>query len=513
MSSWQRRRIGTSEEAAGDGGRLSAGGACGGGWKVGSKREELARSRQLSPTVVNRWISALEGWKKETNAIFQPWLEYAALAADGFEDSAKTLVTLAGLRTHGGWNATLLAAMQGSSVASLKDVADRYNRVFAAGEDPGVAAFLAAPGTPIALEGRELHALFNVPEAQKKRALQRAVEELQATHPGAPPRGMVLEDSESPVQPAIFKRGNPGNRGDTVPRQFLGLLAGPDRKPFQKGSGRLELAEAIASPNNPLTARVAVNRVWLQHFGEALVRTPADFGLRADPPTQPELLDWLAARFVADGWSFKRLHRQILLSAAWQQSSGTDRATVEADPENRLVSRQTRRRLDFEAMRDTLLRVAGRLDFSMGGHGVEITTADYAVRRTVYGFVERQNLPGVFRTFDFASPDTSSAQRFQTTVPQQALFLMNSPFALDQARQVMRRPDVAEAPDAEARVRQLYAVILQRRPEAEELEWAARFLARIELAEAEKPGGGKALTAWERYAQVLLMSNEAVFVD
>ena len=160
-----------------------------------------------------------------------------------------------------------------------------------------------------------------------------------------------------------------------------------------------------------------------------------------------------------------------------------------------------------------LLGVAGRLDFSMGGHGVEITTADYAVRRTVYGFVERQNLPGVFRTFDFASPDTSSAQRFQTTVPQQALFLMNSPFALDQARQVMRRPDVAEAPDAEARVRQLYAVILQRRPEAEELEWATRFLARIELAEAEKPGSGKALTAWERYAQVLLMSNEAVFVD
>lgn len=479
----------------------------------GSKREELARSRQLSPTVVNRWISALDGWKKETNALFQPWLEFATLAADGFSDSAKTLAAQVGTPATVGWNTALAAAVQGSSPASLKDVADRYNQVFAAAKDAEVVAFLAAPGTPIALEGRELHALFDVPEAQKKRALQRAVEELQATHPGAPPRGMVLEDSESPVQPAIFKRGNPGNRGDTVPRQFLGLLAGPERKPFQKGSGRLELAEAIASPNNPLTARVAVNRVWLQHFGEALVRTPADFGLRAEPPTQPELLDWLAARFVAEGWSFKRLHRQILLSAAWQQTSGTDPATVEADPENRLVSRQTRRRLDFEAMRDTLLGVAGRLDFSMGGHGVEITTADYAVRRTVYGFVERQNLPGVFRTFDFASPDTSSAQRFQTTVPQQALFLMNSPFALDQARQVMRRPDVAEAPDAEARVRELYALILQRLPEAEELEWATRFLAQIDLSDGQKPGGGKALTAWERYAQVLLMSNEAVFVD
>jgi len=479
----------------------------------GGKREELARGRQLSPTVVNRWIAALDGWKKETNALFQPWIEYAALAPEGFVEAAKTVTAQGGANAVPRWNPALAGVLEGAVLVSLKDVADQYNRVFGAGEDPEVAAFWVASGTPIALEGRELHALFNVPEAQKKRALQRAVEELQATHPGAPPRGMVLEDNDSPVQPDIFKRGNPGNRGDKVPRQFLGLLAGPDRKPFQKGSGRLELAEAIASPNNPLTARVAVNRVWLQHFGEALVRTPADFGMRAEPPTNPELLDWLAARFVAEGWSFKRLHRQLLLSAAWQQSSTVDPAAMEADPENRLVSRQTRRRLDFEAMRDMLLGAAGRLDLSMGGHGVEITTANYAIRRTVYGFVERQNLPGVFRTFDFASPDTSSAQRFQTTVPQQALFLMNSPFALDQARQVMRRPDVAEAPDAEARVKRLYAVILQRSPVPDELDWASQFLARTEVSTPGNTGGGGMLSGWERYAQVLLMSNEAVFVD
>lgn len=479
----------------------------------GSKREELARSRQLSPNVVNRWISAVDGWKKETNALFQPWIEYAALAPEGFGEAAKSVAARWVGNSTLGPNAVIARATSEPAPVSLKEVAERYNRVFAAGDDSEVAAFLAAAGTPIALEAREVHALFNVPDAQKKRALQRAVEELQATHPGAPPRGMVMEDIETPVQPVIFKRGNPGNRGDTVPRQFLGFLAGSDRKPFQKGSGRLEMAEAIVSPSNPLTARVAVNRVWLHHFGEALVRTPADFGVRSDPPTQPELLDWLAARFMAEGWSFKRLHRQILLSSTWQQSSLADAATVEADPENRLVSRQTRRRLDFEAMRDMLLGAAGRLDLSMGGHGVEITTANYAVRRTVYGFVERQNLPGVFRTFDFASPDTSSSQRFQTTVPQQALFLMNSPFALDQARQVMRRPDVVNAPDSDARVRRMYAVILQRQPDAEEREWATRFLAGIDASASLGTGTTAALSGWERYAQVLLMSNEAVFVD
>ncbi|MBL9126866.1 MAG: DUF1549 domain-containing protein, partial [Verrucomicrobiales bacterium] len=385
------------------------------------KREELARGRQLSPTVLNRWIAALEGWKKEGHSLFDPWFRYEGLAPDRFAEAA---AAISGGETH----PALARALAGGAPASLRHVADRYNQVFARAEHPALRAFLEDSGTPLALEGRELHGLFDVPEGQKKRALQRAVEELQATHPGAPPRGMVMTDKATPVEPVIFKRGNPGNRGDAVPRRFLGLFSGPDRKPFRNGSGRLELAQAIASPDNPLTSRVAVNRIWLQHFGEPLVATPADFGVRSDPPTHPELLDWLAARFMADGWSFKKLHRLILLSAAWQQSSAADPATVEADPDDRWLSRQRRRRLDFEALRDTWLSASGKLDLAMGGHGVEITTAEYANRRTVYGFVERQNLPGLFRTFDFASPDTSSSQRFRTTVPQQALFLMNSRF-------------------------------------------------------------------------------------
>ncbi len=146
----------------------------------------------------------------------------------------------------------------------------------------------------------------------------------QATSPGAPPRAMVLQDAPTPVTPHVFLRGNPHNPGPEVPRQFLEVLAGEKRQPFRDGSGRLELARAIAAKDNPLTARVMVNRIWLHHFGAGLVRTPSDFGLRGDPPTHPELLDWLAATFVEDGWSIKKLHRLILLSSTYQQATSDD---------------------------------------------------------------------------------------------------------------------------------------------------------------------------------------------
>src|SRR5439155_26492041 len=169
------------------------------------------------------------------------------------------------------------------------------------------------------------------------------------TSPAAPPRGMVLNDVPSPPQAHVLVRGNPANVGPAVPRQFLKVVAGASRKPFTEGSGRLELARAIADPANPLTARVLVNRVWMHLLGAPLVGTPSDFGLRSDPPTHPELLDYLAARFLADGWSIKKLHRRILLSSAYQQSSADNPLAAKVDPANQLLWRMNRRRLDFEA--------------------------------------------------------------------------------------------------------------------------------------------------------------------
>jgi mono/diheme cytochrome c family protein len=344
------------------------------------------------------------------------------------------------------------------------------------------------------------------------RALRKQVEQWQATSPVAPPRAMVLIDKAMPQTPHVFLRGNPNNVGPEVPRQFLEVVAGEKRQPFRQGSGRLEMARAIADRDNPLTARVLVNRVWLHHFGTGLVRTPSDFGLRGDPPTHPELLDWLAATFVDNGWSIKKLHRLIMLSSTYQQASGGERRLLEMDPDNRLLAHMNRRRLDFEAMRDSLLFVAGRLDTTMGGRAVELTTAPFSRRRTVYGFIDRQNLPGLFRTFDFASPDASTPQRYTTTVPQQALFLMNSPFVIEQARHFLQRPDVAEQTKDEAKIKRMYQLAYGRAAEADEIEMGLRF-----LAEARKNADAKKaalpLPAWEQYAQVLLLSNEFAFVD
>lgn len=353
------------------------------------------------------------------------------------------------------------------------------------------------------------------------RALQKKVDAFQATTPGAPPRAMALVDLPQPMTPHVFLRGNPNNPGPAVPRQFLEAIAGPVRVPFKDGSGRLELAHAVASKDNPLTARVFVNRVWLHLMGSGLVTTPSNFGMRADPPSHPELLDYLTARFMDEGWSTKKLIRTIVLSNTYQLSSQSGienarsnkqiqdsafRTPDSVDPDNRLYWRANRRRLDLEAMRDALLFVSGNLDLKHGGPAVDITRSPFSGRRTIYGFVDRQNLPGLFRTFDFASPDATSPQRHQTTVPQQALFLLNSPFVQEQARGVLKRVD--DTQDAADKIQRLHRRIYARPAHADEVRLGETF-----LQSASATNGTAEMSPWERYAQVLLLANEFLFVD
>ena len=316
---------------------------------------------------------------------------------------------------------------------------------------------------------------FESAAQDKIKTLDSTLADLNKTMPPTPEFAVALEDDAQPYTPHVFKRGNAGNQGEAVPRQFPAVLSGPDRKPFSQNSGRLEMAQAIANRNNPLTARVLVNRVWMHHFGAGIVRTPGDFGIRGERPTHPELLDYLAARFMDEGWSLKKLHRWILLSNAYRQTSDYRSEADAADPENRLLWRQNSQRLDFEALRDSLLCVSGRLDEKIGGPSVSLTDANYTKRRAVYGYIERQNLPGLFRTFDFASPDTSSAGRYRTTTPQQALFMMNSPFALDQAKALANRKEIAGGDSDAQRVRILYKWLYNRVPDADELKFGLQF--------------------------------------
>lgn len=318
-----------------------------------------------------------------------------------------------------------------------------------------------------------------------------------------------LVDKDQPADVRVFLRGQPGNRGDIAPRQFLTFFREPDTKPFSNGSGRLELAEAIASRSNPLTARVLVNRVWAHLFGEGLVRTPSDFGLRSEPPVHQDVLDHLAVTFMDDGWSLKRLIRLIVTSSTYKQQSAVRDAALAKDAENLLLWRANRRRLGFEAMRDSLLAASGKLDQTVGGESVQIIGEKPSTRRTLYAFIDRQNLPGLFRTFDFASPDTHTPQRPKTTVPQQALYLMNNGFVQNIAEDLVGRTE-GEV-DARTRITQLYAIVFAREPSDDELAIGEAFANAVDSKATSD--SASSLNEWARYAQTLLLTNEFLYLD
>ncbi len=301
---------------------------------------------------------------------------------------------------------------------------------------------------------------------------------------------LTLVDRPSPKEPRIFQRGDPANKGEEVPRHFLSLFSESKPKPFQKGSGRLELAKAIINPANPLTARVIVNRVWAKHFGEGLVTTTSDFGLRADPPSHPELLDWLTRSFIEEGWSLKKLHRMILLSAVYRQSSrrpidpAVKTKAVRLDPANRLLWRMNPHRLTFEEFRDSLLAATGKLNREVGGKPVELLKPPFSARRTLYGLVDRQYFPSTFRIFDVANPDLHIARRSETTVPQQSLFFMNHPLILARARELANR--VRSSP-SKIGVRSLFQNVLEREPAEQEIAEALAFLEQTEPTPTAAP--------------------------
>ena len=360
--------------------------------------------------------------------------------------------------------------------------------------------------------------------------------EVELSHPDAPARAMMLVDSPTPKDSPVFIRGEAENKGEMVPRQFLQILSPPNRVPFQNGSGRLDLAIGISSDHNPLTARVIVNRVWLHHFDAGIVTTPDDFGNQSVPPSHPELLDYLATRFIADGWSIKKLHRMIMLSSVYQESSENNPRYAQIDPENRWLWQANIRRMDFEEVRDSMLAIGGKLDETMGGRPVSLGAYPYSTRRTIYGFIDRRNLPEVYNQFDFANPDITTGKRYETIVPQQSLFLMNSPLVMEQAKNLVDRPDFKSLSNDEERVKLLYELVYQREPRPVEIQLGLSFVLKspeyesvprmavarqvnpvrakkLEGSFASIPSDRQPLKPWEKYAHALLQANEAIFVN
>ncbi|MCO6458933.1 MAG: DUF1553 domain-containing protein [Pirellulaceae bacterium] len=361
--------------------------------------------------------------------------------------------------------------------------------------------------------------LLALPPADAEARLpQPALAELQQLRQELQRRQQAAESIEVPLAHSlaegqgtdlsVYLQGDPARRGEQAPRALPAIFTGGEKRPFDpSGSGRLELALAIASPDNPLTARVIVNRVWAGHFGAGLVRTTSNFGQLGDRPSHPELLDYLAVRLVEEGWSLKWLHRQIMRSATYQQASDFDARKFEADPENRLLWRMNRRRLEIEPWRDALLAVTGELDRSLGGPSVELEKGDNH-RRTLYGFVSRHKLDELLRLFDFPDPNITAARRTVTTVPLQQLFVLNSEFMIQRARALDRRLADATGRDPRQWMHQAYQLLYGRAPAAEELALGVEF-----LSPAEDPSAGDGLSRWEQFALALLSANEFLYVD
>ncbi len=455
---------------------------------------ELAKQADLSEFLLQRWSRFLDVKQTGNVTALGPWFaldrkksvleDEVAKVAEEFQQSVQAL-----LKVRDGMAAPNLVAVQPNE--PHKPGEDLITKVF--GKDG-----------PLAVRDEDLEKFLTVEKRDQLAQLRTQIEDAKKSAPAMYPIAHAYTEAKV-ADMKVFVRGNPANQREIAPRRFLTILAGQDPPLFQNGSGRRELAEAIANDDNPLTVRVMVNRIWQHHFGRGIVGTPSNFGKQGEAPTHPELLDYLASRFVKAGWSIKSLHREIMLSSTYQLSTAFHEANANIDGDNRYLWRMSRRRLDVEAWRDALLHVAGNLDPALGGPSTKLADANNH-RRTVYAMVSRHELDSLLRLFDFPDANITSEQRSETTVPQQQLFVLNSPFMLDQAKAFSARVHNEADANDEARIQHAFQLAYSRSASDVELELALAYL-------GSKADEQTALTRWELYAQVLLSGNEFMYLD
>ncbi len=455
---------------------------------MGMEREALrgmAGKEKFRDKLVFDWRAFLETYAltAKPHEVMLPWKEFAALPADGFAQKAIEVVQRMTAPENKVNAVVRNELVKQPAPKNMDEVANLYGRVFAtcvAGTEPDnadwkqVRELLARNKSPMNVPVAGVEQFFTRKDRERMTKFDNEIKKLELDDPGAPQRAMMMTDKPKPYDARVFIRGNPARQGDPAPRGFLTMFGG---KKFTQGSGRLELAQEIVKKDNPLTPRVIVNRVWMMYFGKPLVSQTSDFGVQTPKPEQMELLDWLASTFVEEGWSLKKLQRHILNSRTFQQSCTVTPEKELKDAENNFLSHFNRQRLDYEQMRDSMLAVSETLKVEKtGGRSTLLTAPEADTRRSVYLFVNRYDQPTVPAMFDFANPDAHSPQRYVTTVPAQALFLMNSPFLRAQADKLAAKTPVQGSTVDSQSITTLYRRVLLRNPSPSEVELAQRFL-------------------------------------
>ena len=500
--------------------------------------EEAASQAKLDPEVLRRWVEYLTPGKQQYQ--YDYLKDWQAMIADGgTEDEAKVLAEsfqkqLLTVRQHDRETEEQNEIIRDKNDVPRHRVHDAKPSEFETDDQfcPGCALELKTIPVPeaklysdifvtrsgdqeerfkpgvLVFVGWDLTSRLNPAMQAYIEAQQKEIGDLRKkTGPENYPYVHGMADKPKIEDVKLNVRGNPHSLGDTVPRRFLTVLTTPATKPYSEGSGRLEFANDIAA--SPLAMRVIVNRVWKWHFGTGIVNTPDNFGFVGEEPTNPELLEYLAHEFVADGHSIKKLQKEIMMSAAYQTSVVESPEAHDKDGANRLYSHFNRQRLDAEEIRDSMLFVAGDLDTKKAS-GPSSDFSEDNVEPTVFCKVSRYRLANYLQVFDFPNPSFTSEQRFSSNVPLQQLYFMNNPFVYKQAGVLAER--VGKEPTDKDRIVKLYEYVFQRKPSDEELELGLKFLSTT----PEKAGYavvGEPITAWRQYARIMISSNEFQFLD
>ena len=466
----------------------------------------------LDPSLIERW----EKYLKPTGDV-RPHLIKWNEAADK-EPAAKEYQLALQTRAASWWK-TMAEWRESVRTAAEKGTLPPEAPKFEGGEDRFFFETCLDGKGPFTLPDKEPEKLLAADVQAKVAAFQSEIAELKKTSPPELPLSCGVEEG-MPLEARILIRGNVASKGAVVPRQFLQIISGENQTPIKQGTGRLEMARWLTSPEHPLTARVIANRIWQNHFGEGIVRTPNNYGRTGEPPTHPELLDFLARSFMQSGWSFKSMHRMLLLSSTYQMSSQTTPEAHEIDPPNRLFSRANRRRLDFEEIRDSLLTYSGELDMTMGGVPDPGQNVDWrkagayisankepllSVRRSVYLPLRRSRMPSLLTLMDFGDATTPGEGRARTNTAPQALFMMNSDYVTERSRRFSE--SLQRETNDEARVNTAYLTITGRPADREQILTALEYIAGVRIKT------GDAAAAWQSFCRALLVSNAFLYVD